>query len=104
MQKSISRLEVGALCAGFLSAAALVMFMWGSSPGTLFWIVKELFWMVYVNLGVFVLTKRLLRKEYERPSVLLMKFLGAVFSFCRAFALFQVSFVFVVCVVEFFRG
>ena len=103
MSTELTKIEKISLVGGVLCAVALLAVMWRFESGAAFWAIREAVWLVYVNLALFLILKRLVAKEYVGKAGWGAKLIGKIIAFNRAFALFSVSFVIVVSLVEYLR-
>lgn len=101
MSTELTKIEKISLVGGVLCAVALLAVMWRFEPGAAFWATRKAVWLVCVNLGLFLVLKRLVAKEYVGKEGWGAKLIGKIIAFNRAFALFSVAFVVVVCSVEY---
>ena len=103
MSEELTKTEKLSLGAGVLCAAVLLGVMWRFEPGTAFWATREALWLVCVNLGLFLVLKKIVPKAYLGQSGWIARLTSKIIAFNKVFALFSVAFVVVVCLVEFLR-
>jgi len=103
MSEELTKIEKWSLGGGVFFAVVLLAAMWHFEPGAAFWATRETFWLLYVNLGLFLVLKRLVAKGCVGKAGWSARLAGKVIAFNKAFALFSVAFVVVVCLVEFLR-
>ena len=104
MNKEREKTENYALLSGLLSAILVLVLTWGLAPGTVFWALKKLDWVLYLNLLVFLIAKNMGGDKSDEHQGWSARLWRSVVSFNRAFALFSVAFLIVICSVLFIRG
>lgn len=104
MNKELDKTEKYALSSGLISAVLVLIFTWGLAPSTVFWALKKLDWVLYLNLLMFLVAKNKGGDQVDDHQGWSARFWRSVVTFNRALGLFSVSFIIIICSVLFIRG